>query len=237
MSEDEAEGLAVTLSLADSAYQLILVRILDGRLEPGSTLSVPALARTLDMGRSPVREAVQRLVYEGIAENALNRGAAVTRVRPEDLPDIFEAKEPLEGLAAKRAASRMGEAQRTELLEMVDRQERILGEPYLSSTLMRLDIEFHHFYAHHSESAALEDALRLFTTRTHLVVPSMWTQSDLGARNSVIEHREIAAAIAAGDEEAAELAARLHTQNVCSRLVDWLHATQTAEVPAGRVRR
>lgn len=218
----EREVAELPVSLADVAYQRMLTRILDGRLEPGTPLSVPALARILDMGRSPVREAVQRLAYEGLAENSLNRGAVVTRVDPHELPDIFEAKEPLEGLAAARAATRMSEDDRVLIGEMVDRQERALAEPYMSSTLMRLDIDFHHFYAHRSGNEALESALKLFTTRTHLVVPSMWSHPDRGATHSIREHREIARALADGDADAAAEAARAHTRNVCTRLVEWL---------------
>lgn len=222
--EDEIAVLPV--SLADTAYQLILTRILDGRLEPGSALSVPGLARILEMGRSPVREAVQRLTYEGLAENSLNRGAIVARVDPQDLPDIFEAKEPLEGLAAARAAARMNDEERDAIAAMVDRQERAVREPYMSSTLMRLDIDFHHFYAHAARSRALEDALRLFTTRTHLVVPSMWSQDGSAATQSIAEHRDIADALRRGDAEAADGAARHHTRSVCSRLVGWLSSLQ-----------
>lgn len=213
------------ISLAERAYQLILGRILDGRLEPGGSISVPALSRFLDMGRSPVREAVQRLINEGLAENIHNKGAAVTSLHASDLPDFFETKEPLEGLAARRAAGRISTAQKAELRSMVDRQLRAIDDGLPPSTMMRLDIDFHYFVADISASIPLAATLKQFTTRTHLVVPSSWSDQD-NSRPSVEEHGRIADAVIRGDADAAEYEARRHTRNVCVRLGFWLDGAE-----------
>ncbi|AQA03303.1 hypothetical protein BVC93_13755 [Mycobacterium sp. MS1601] len=220
--------MGVQQSLADDAYELILERILDGRLEPGSALSVPALARSTNLGRSPVREAVQRLIYEGLAQHVHNRGAVITKLRPADLPDIFEAKEPLEGIAARRAAANVTDADLEKLWDLVDQQTRAAETtPVAAGTLMRLDVEFHLLIAELSGSATLLAVLGQFTTRTHLVVPAAWNKP-VFAQASIDEHAAMVRAIASADTHNAEQAAASHTRNVCTRLMRWLAEDQAS---------
>src|SRR2546430_3105144 len=106
-------------SLAGRAHDELRTRILDGALAPGTALSVPALATDLGMSRSPVREAVQRLIHDGLATHVAHRGAEVARVDAGELNQLYVVKEPLEGLAARRATERLtldGERRLRELL-------------------------------------------------------------------------------------------------------------------------
>ena len=88
--------------LADRAYRELSRAIITGRIEPGTRLSVPELARQLDISRSPVREAVQRLIYDGLAENRGRRGAIVAMIDPRDFLSLLEVRQLLEGFAARR---------------------------------------------------------------------------------------------------------------------------------------
>lgn len=224
--------MGVQQSLADEAYNLILERILDGKLEPGAALSVPALARSTNLGRSPVREAVQRLIYEGLAQHVHNRGAVITKLQPADLPDIFEAKEPLEGIAARRAAANAREADLESLRGLVNQQNQALAAaPTTAGVLMHLDVEFHQLIAELSGSATLSAVLSQFTTRTHLVVPAAWN-NPVYAQASIDEHEAIVQAIAAADTSSAQEAAMRHTRNVCTRLTRWLAEDRSG--PGGR---
>jgi DNA-binding GntR family transcriptional regulator len=61
------ELVAAPSRLVDTVYERIREAILDGTLEPGQKLSVPALAQTLGVSRSPIVAAVQRLIQDGLA--------------------------------------------------------------------------------------------------------------------------------------------------------------------------
>ena len=81
---DELQALEPGDLLADRAYRQLSRAILRNQLVAGTPLSVPELARRLNISRSPVREAVQRLIYDGLAANVPHRGAIVSEIKPDD---------------------------------------------------------------------------------------------------------------------------------------------------------
>src|SRR3954462_11258338 len=88
----------------DAVRAALQTAIRRGELKPGDALSVPDLARRLNVSRSPVREAVLHLVADGFAVEAPRRGVALRTLDERDLVQIHEMREVLEGLAARRGA-------------------------------------------------------------------------------------------------------------------------------------
>ena len=82
--------------LMQSVLRRIRDEIFDGTLEPGASLSVPGLAARLDVSRSPVREAVQQLVMDGLAVYTPRVGAKVAVLDDEMLRHVFEVREVLD---------------------------------------------------------------------------------------------------------------------------------------------
>src|SRR5262249_59318784 len=78
--------------------------IVDGRLQPGERLRTVALAESLNLSRTPVREALVQLEREGLVEIVPRRGAVVRAFANEDLLDLYEVRAVLEAAAARRAA-------------------------------------------------------------------------------------------------------------------------------------
>ncbi len=103
---DELQALEPGDLLADRAYRQLSRAILRNQLAAGTPLSVPELARRLNISRSPVREAVQRLIYDGLAANVPHRGAIVSEIKPDDFRGLLEVRQVLEGLAARLATER-----------------------------------------------------------------------------------------------------------------------------------
>ena len=81
---DELQALEPGDLLADRAYRQLSRAILGSQLPAGTPLSVPELAQRLNISRSPVREAVQRLIYDGLAVSVPHRGAVVSEIKPDD---------------------------------------------------------------------------------------------------------------------------------------------------------
>ena len=209
-----------TGSLADRAYQDLRRRILDSQLPPGSALSVPALARSLNISRSPVREAVQRLIHDGLATHAPHRGAEVARLEISDLLEIYVVKEALVGLAGRLAAPRLTQRDVEDLRRMIAEQEDALGADTHQSQYMAMDVAFHGLINRVAGNSTLLDTLAQFDTRTSLAFPSAWSEQEY-ARLSVQEHRAIADALIAGDADLAERASASHVRNVRNRLARW----------------
>jgi DNA-binding GntR family transcriptional regulator len=87
--------------LADSAHGAIMAAMLDGRLQPGDRLVMDKLAAELGISRTPVRDALQRLENEGVIVASPPRGYEVRLVSADEIRAIYQAREAVEGYAAR----------------------------------------------------------------------------------------------------------------------------------------
>src|SRR5712691_6044354 len=114
-------------SQSEAAYLLIRDRILSLALPPGSLVHEAQLREELSIGRTPIREALQRLAHEKLVRSVPHRGTFITDVNITDLARITEVRVVLEGHAARLAAERAGPHDRdaiSDLLERLDAVER-----------------------------------------------------------------------------------------------------------------
>lgn len=127
---------------ADSVYAQLRDAILIGQVASGAHLSVPMLASQFGVSRSPVREAVQRLIRDGLAHEQPHKGARVVRLELTELVDLYDVRELLEGLAARLAASRATESQLASLRKLVTEHTAlaIAGD---ERSALEADVKFH----------------------------------------------------------------------------------------------
>jgi DNA-binding GntR family transcriptional regulator len=207
-----SDGALLTESVHDSLQELIF----SGELQPGSPLSVPALAARLNVSRTPVREAVQQLIYEGLATHTRNAGARVTLLDEEAVRSVFEVREVLDGLAAQNATLAASRATVEQLRKMVQVQREMLDEAPDRFRDAKLDLEFHTLIRDTARNRPLSDALARLDGQSHLYRSDMWT-AELNRRLAVGEHERIVAAIEAGDAEGARAAACAHVSGLYVR--------------------
>ncbi len=91
-------------SAADHAHAVLRAEILSGALAPDERLTETALAEKLGISRTPVREAVKRLIIEGLLTRERGAGLRVAALAPDEVQQIFETRRMLESYAARRAA-------------------------------------------------------------------------------------------------------------------------------------
>jgi DNA-binding GntR family transcriptional regulator len=107
---------------SDVAYESLRDDIIQWRLEPGTPLAEVELSARIGLSRTPVREALSRLIAEGLVSNAYGRTAVVTPVSREHIRKLFELREALDTQAARLAARRRDasvfEALRREFLDV-----------------------------------------------------------------------------------------------------------------------
>lgn len=111
-------------SQAETAYSEIKQRIMDKRIVPGQPVFEVELARTLSMGRTPVREAIKRLAAEGHFEVIKGKGTFLRSMTVEQLINCYELSEGLEGMLAFHLAQRRKEGDLAD--ETLDRLEALL---------------------------------------------------------------------------------------------------------------
>jgi len=183
-------------------------------------LSVPDLARQLSVSRSPVREAVQRLVQEGLAISVPHRGAVVARIGVEDLQELYEVREMLEGLAARRATERLDSTARSELASLVEQHREALEREDLEGHV-RLDMRFHLQIRKLAGNERLAEMLDRLQGQVRLAMHSLWGRYD-APRHALEDHEKILAAVLSNDPDAAEIAARAHIARVRAALASYV---------------
>ncbi|AYF75889.1 GntR family transcriptional regulator [Nocardia yunnanensis] len=210
------EGVPSTL-LTDSTYEVLKTAIFRNQLAPGTALSVPELARQLEVSRTPVREAVQRLIHEGLAVHAPHRGAQVSQVDIDDLRELYVVRESLEGLAARLATERLDAGRLDALRAIIAEHEHALSAGADQATHIELDVRFHRTVRDIAANAHLSAALEPIAGRSHIALHSLWRNAD-APRLALDEHAQIVAGMATGDPELAEAAARRHISRLRIRL-------------------
>lgn len=206
-ANEETATSASGTRVADAVYERLRERIVDGELEPGTKLSVPALAGSLEVSRSPVRDAVLRLVQERLAREEPRRGAVVARVGPAELVAIYEVREVLEGLAARLAVENAGRRLVRALQETLEEHEAAMRTADLAAST-EADLRFHRLIR---EAAGNPEVVRLLDDiQTQVRLAMRTTTVTAGPRQAVDDHRAILTAIESGDAVAAEQAARAH---------------------------
>ena len=115
------------LTLADRTYVRLREEIITAQLPPGTLLREAELIESLESGRPPVREALQRLQHDGFVVVSARRGTFVSNVDITDLTAVYEARARIESYATRLAAERLREYERVEALALVDELQRTEG--------------------------------------------------------------------------------------------------------------
>jgi DNA-binding GntR family transcriptional regulator len=124
-------------SLAEQAYQVLEDKLVKLDLAPGSVVSEGQLIQMTGLGRTPVREAMQRLAQQGLFQVLPRKGLLVTPVNLPDILHVLEARRPLERVIVYRAALNARDEQRSGLAA-VARDLAIAHDDF--DTFVRLDI-------------------------------------------------------------------------------------------------
>ncbi len=187
--------------LADRAYAELRDRIVSLQIAPGAPIDEDGLGAELDMGRTPVREAIKRLALENLVNVFPRRGTFASEINITDLAHISDVRVVLEGHAAYRAAERLTQGQRVELEQLLTELNRN-GGGNGTVQLMALDARVHRFIHCAAGNPYLEQTLNRYFNLSlriwHLVfesLPHLFTR--------VHEHEEVLRAIAAGEPERA----------------------------------
>jgi DNA-binding GntR family transcriptional regulator len=193
--------------LADRAYAALRDRIVSLRIAPGAPINEDALGRELDMGRTPVREAIKRLALENLVSVFPRRGTFASEINITDLAHISDVRQQLEGHAAYRAAQRLTPSGRQELEALLARIDAP-GEASRDE-LMELDAEIHRFVHRRTANPYLEETLaRYFNLSLRIWYLVLDRLPQLTER--VREHRALLEAIRDGDAERARAIAADH---------------------------
>lgn len=211
----ELTALAVPSRVSDGAYQALQAAIVDGRLGPGTRLSVPYLAEQLGVSRSPVREALTRLISDGLAVQLPRRGAAVARLTLADLLPVYVLREVLDGLAARLAATRIGPEAEAGLRKALT-DHAIAADRGDGKAIADADLAFHAELRRTAGNAELEQTLGGIQARIRVTMQT--TVITEGPLLAISDHQKILDAVTAGEPDRAERHAREHVARLTAAL-------------------
>lgn len=197
-----------TVSLADQVFERLENDIITGVYPRGEILTELKLVEQLGVSRTPIREALRRLEQERlIAESG--KGSVVLGITVEDLMDIMEIRQRIEGLVAYYATVNMTHEGLEELREISELQDFYYNKKDLEH-LRQMDDQFHDTIYKRSGRTVLRDTLTPLHRKTQRY--RRLSISDDGRLDcSIQEHKNIFNAIAKGDPQ---LVSELMTQHI-----------------------
>jgi DNA-binding GntR family transcriptional regulator len=192
--------------LADRAYSALRDQIVTLAIPPGAPINEDALGRALEMGRTPVREAIKRLALENLVSVFPRRGTFASEINITDLAHVSDVRVQLEALAAFRAAERLTVDQRSELDALL---AEIDGGDGDAAELMALDARVHRFVYRCAGNPYLRETLERYLNLSlriwYLVLARLPHLFD-----RVHEHRDLLLAIRGGEAQRAQSIAAEH---------------------------
>jgi DNA-binding GntR family transcriptional regulator len=196
------------LSLRDQAYEVIKGRIVSCDLKPGEAITVTELAAALGIGRTPVIQAVDRLMIDGLVEVMPRKGVVVSPISLDELMDIIDVRLLNECRVARWAAESINDDQIKEMKRNLKDMKEATEKRDIDQ-LISLDREFHRLIS----SAAGNEIMTELLGNLHDRSVRFWTLSlNVSKHNKRVceQHLEIVEALAGHDLDKAEKAVHEH---------------------------
>ncbi|WP_308282969.1 GntR family transcriptional regulator [Pseudonocardia nigra] len=206
-----AEGLRArgrTGPLRDRVRDELRARIADGRIGPGERLYETAIAEELGVSRLPVREAIRMLESEGMVSVLPRRGGVLVRqLDRRDVEDLFDVREALEVLAARRAAERAGPEELDGLARLLDETRRALDAGD-SAAVDAANTAFHEQIYRLGRNQLIPEMLGPLTGRLHWLF-----RQNVEHERVLGDHERLHRALVAGEPDLAAAAALEHIRS------------------------
>lgn len=212
-------------TVVEQTAEALREAIRHGRLVPGQRLVVADLTRQFQVSAGPAREVINRLIGEGVVEIVPHRGATVRTLSPDQVREIFEVREVIEGLAARLAAKAVGRSREgaTLVRDSIAEMHRIVARQ--SPEYIEHNHRFHAMIYDlagnaRARAVAIGLTLPIYQLRYHRLMDTAY------AAVSAAEHDVIAEAILAADGDAAEAAMRTHIRHSAEAMAEALGKTR-----------
>ncbi|QUW17837.1 GntR family transcriptional regulator [Agrococcus sp. Marseille-Q4369] len=220
------------VTLADRAYDGLLLKIIGGELAPGERLNIGGLSREMGLSPTPIREALARLEPTGFVRRHDVRGYAVSPLlSPEEISSQIDARQIFEPAFAAAAATHCTPAFLTRLDDTISTMERAgeLSDPESLKASWTADEAFHTLVSEQGGNPFMQQAFRALGSQLQRFRLS-GRAGRTHALEAAHEHRLIAEAIRAGDAHAAAELMHDHIELARERTLVDAHALEESVV-------
>jgi len=208
--------------LGEKVYEVLRDQIVTCQLAPGSPLPVGELSRQLGVSLTPVRDALNRLVAEGLVEDVARKGYFVAALDPAEIADLLGARRLIELAAVEEGIHLVEPEQLAEMARLVDGMESMVDEQghYRDyADFSRKDSQFHQLVVASAGNRHLVQVYRRLSVHLHIYRTNLaaHTGPRLGLTD-VREHRAILEGFRNRDLAALKSAIAMHVQQVAAAL-------------------
>jgi len=214
------------IQLADAAYGRLRNMVLSGQLPAGCSITENGIVDRLVIGKTPVREAMRRLVIEGLLEVTPRLGYTVSPITRADADELYKVREVVECACAELACEALDDGQIDRLVELSD-----IGfdpnDPESVTAYVGVNLEFHGIIAYGGGNRRLGDLAMTLMQESRRFIQITVLTAELG-RAVREQHLVIAEAFRARDRIAVAEACRYHvldSHRVTVESLDAVHST------------
>lgn len=210
--------IARSESLTEQAYKEIKSSIVNNRVEPLDYLAEEQIANQLGISRTPIREALKQLAYEGLVELRKGSKARVSKVSPEEAIDYQMLRERLETMAAFLAAEHVVDKD-IEALRNISYEQMECIESNDFNQFLELDNEFHSYIAGLARNVKLKEYIENLNNhlQRYIILTNTLGES---VKEAVEEHFYIIDALEVKNGKLAEEKMKHHITRVMERIFD-----------------
>ena len=219
LRELELVDLKKGMPLSEAVYRSLCQALHEGRYRSGDRLREEEIAKQLKVSRTPVREALGRLLAKGFVEPAGGRGLVVRSLNTAEVFELYAMREILEGAAARLAAQHASSSEIDALIDLENAFEARVNDPV---EMARLNGAFHETIFRSARNRYLDSALKELQDGIALLGSTTFSIAER-ASTAAAEHRALIDAITARDVDRAENAARLHIRESLRSRLKLLH--------------
>ena len=203
------------VSSVDKAYARLREMAVAFEFKPEERLNESALSRVLGVSRTPLREALNRLVAEGFLTFITGRGFFCRALSPTRISELYEARQAIESEAVRRVIERATDAEIASLTAYLGETEPLYESCEDIAMLLEMDEEFHRKLAglaHNAELLKILDNINGRIRYVRLINLELLRNAPKNNAGQLSAHRRIVEAMAARDESAAVAAIRGHIE-------------------------
>lgn len=211
--------------LSNQVYDILKDMIANHRFNPGTRINVEQITKEVGASRTPVWEAVHRLIQEGLLVSIPNRGVFMAALTPKHAIELYMVREVLEGLAARLAIANMDDKTLKKMTKCLEEQLKVIEKEDLVG-YSRLDYDFHAMVYEASGNHTLQEMLEAIKNKMRPI--AMHISPILS--NLYHDHEAILKAFKNRDPDKAEAAFRSHNHHMIGQIQTGIETDDWKEV-------
>lgn len=199
--------------LQDGAYTYLQNAIINGDFEENTIYSINTISESLNMSRTPVRDAVRRLEQDGYINILPSRGFVVHSLTEDEIIDLYQTRCAVEGFCCRSIAKNYHNGLATdivlELKQSLERQNKLINHNYTTKNFLMLDEQFHSILVSAVNNSNFNNIINNLNGRINRFRYNSIIQAGC-PELTIDEHQAIIDAICSGEEEASYTALKKH---------------------------